>query len=189
MDAFFISAVTVAIAEIGDKTQLLAVLLASRFRRPVPIILGMLTATVLNHTAAGLVGGWVATMLSPDLLRWGLGLLFIAVALWVLVPDKINEQQASATAAGSAFIATALSFFFAEMGDKTQVATSALSAHFGSVLPVVTGTTIGMLAVDVPAVLFGHLAGNRLDTRWVRYIAAILFAAFGIIAILGIELA
>jgi Ca2+/H+ antiporter, TMEM165/GDT1 family len=188
MNAALTSAALVAIAEIGDKTQLLALLLAARFRRPVPIILGMLSATMLNHALAGVVGGIVAATLAPEILRWALGLGFLAMAGWALVPDAPDERQVERRAAAGAFLASAVSFFLAEMGDKTQIATAALAARFGTILPVVAGTTIGMMAVDVPTVFFGHLAGHRLDRRWVRFVAAALFAIFGVAALLGLEL-
>ncbi|HEX7969007.1 MAG TPA: TMEM165/GDT1 family protein, partial [Stellaceae bacterium] len=173
--------------EIGDKTQLLALLLASRFRRPVPIILGMLAATTLNHGLAGLAGGMVAAAIDPVLLRWGLGLTFLAMAAWALIPDTLDQSRIARHAAGGAFIATAASFFLAEMGDKTQVATAALAAHFGAMGPVILGTTIGMMAVDVPTVLCGHIIGDRISPRGIRYVAAGLFAIFGTLALLGIE--
>ena len=187
MDGAFLSAASIALAEIGDKTQLLALLLATRFRRPVPIILGMLTATLLNHTLAGVVGGLAAQAIDPTMLRWPLGLIFLAMAGWTLIPDSLNESSIGRRAAGGAYLATTVSFFVAEMGDKTQVATAALAAHFGSILPVIAATTLGMMAVDVPTVLFGHVAGHRLNPRWVRYVAAALFAAFGVLTLLGFE--
>lgn len=188
MDAALTSALMVAISEIGDKTQLLALLLASRFRRPMPIILGMLAATTLNHGLAGLAGSMAAASIDPVLLRWGLGLTFLAMAGWALIPDTLDESGIARHAAGSAFIATAASFFLAEMGDKTQVATAALAAHFGAMAPVILGTTIGMMVVDVPTVLCGHLIGDRISPRGIRYVAAVFFALFGVLALLGIEL-
>jgi putative Ca2+/H+ antiporter (TMEM165/GDT1 family) len=187
MHAALFSAGMVALAEFGDKTQLLALLLATRFRRPVPIILGMLTATLLNHAAAGLVGGLAVAAIDPSLLRWTLGAAFLAMAAWTLVPDTLDETRAARGAVGSAYLATVVSFFLAEMGDKTQIATAALAARFGSVLPVIVGTTIGMMAVDIPTVLFGHLAGHRLDPRWARFVAAVAFALFGALALAGVE--
>lgn len=185
MDAALASGLMVAAAEIGDKTQLLALLLACRFRRPLPIILGMLAATTLNHALAGLVGGLAAAALDPLLLRRALGVIFLAMAGWALIPDRLEEGRVARFAAGGAFLATAASFFLAEMGDKTQIATAALAARFATVLPVVIGSTIGMMAVDVPTVLLGHLAGERINLRFMRYVAAALFAAFGILALAG----
>ncbi len=186
MDAALTSAFMVAASEIGDKTQLLALLLASRFRRPVPIILGMLAATALNHAAAGLTGSMAAALLDPVLLRWGLGLAFIAMAAWALIPDTLDESRVARSATGGAFIATAASFFLAEMGDKTQIATAALAAHFGAMAPVILGSIIGMMAVDVPTVLCGHILGHRISPRGMRYVAAAAFAIVGICALLGI---
>jgi putative Ca2+/H+ antiporter (TMEM165/GDT1 family) len=187
MDAV-ISALTIAASEIGDKTQLLALLLAARFRRPVPIILGMLAATLLNHMLAGLTGSFAASLLDRTVLRWALGATFLAMAVWAVIPDRLDELRVERQAVGNAFLATAVSFFLAEMGDKTQIATAALAAHFGSMMPVIVGTTIGMMAVDIPTVLFGHLAGARLNLRWTRFVAAALFALFGILALLGVDL-
>lgn len=188
MHAALVSAGGIALAEIGDKTQLLALLLATRFRRPLPIILGMLTATLLNHAIAGVVGGLAAQAIDPTALRWTLGVIFLAMAGWTLIPDSLDEAAIGRRAAGGAYVATAVSFFFAEMGDKTQIATAALAAHYGTVLPVVAATTLGMMAVDVPTVLLAHLARDRLNPRWVRYIAAALFAVFGVLTLLGLEL-
>ena len=185
MHAALTSALLVALAEFGDKTQLLALLLASRYRTPVPIILGMLTATALNHALAGAVGGLAAAELGPHLLRWALAALFLGMAAWTLVPDRIEASRAVRRVDGNAYLVTAASFFLAEMGDKTQIATVALAARFDAVLPVILGTTIGMMAVDVPTVLFGHYAGTRLDPRWTRRAAAALFAAFGVVALVN----
>jgi putative Ca2+/H+ antiporter (TMEM165/GDT1 family) len=187
MEAFLTSISVVAISEIGDKTQLLALLLASRFKRPVPIILGILVATALNHAAAGLAGAWLVRVLDPGVLRVALGVAFIIMAGWALIPDTISQEEAGRMAARGAFVATVVSFFLAEMGDKTQIATAALAARFDAVIPVVLGTTIGMLIADVPAVLFGHLAGHRLNPRWVRIVAAAIFAALGISALAGYD--
>ncbi len=188
MDAAITSALLVALSEVGDKTQLLALLLATRFRRPLPVILGMLAATGLNHALAGLVGGVAAAAIGARLLRWMLGALFLAMALWALIPDSLDPDAAPGRAGRGVFLATAVSFFFAEKGDKTQIATAALAARFGSMLPVIVGTTCGMMAVDIPTVLFGQLAGRRLNLRWIRYVAAALFAAFGVLALVGVEL-
>jgi putative Ca2+/H+ antiporter (TMEM165/GDT1 family) len=188
MQSLLVSIGVVAVSEIGDKTQLLALLLASRFRKPAPIILGILVATALNHTLAGLAGGWIAAAVDPTVLRWVLGALFIAMAVWTLVPDRIDPESAGRIAAGGAFLVTAVSFFLAEIGDKTQIATAALAARFATIVPVVIGTTAGMLIADVPAVIFGHVAGNRLEARWVRRVAAAIFAGLGLLALLGINI-
>lgn len=188
MHPLLVSAGVVALSEIGDKTQLLALLLASRFQRPVPIILGMLLATTLNHALAALAGAWVASAVPPELLRWGLALCFLAMAVWALVPDSLNERRIATFGAGSAFIATAICFFVAEIGDKTQLATAALAAKFDAVLPVVAGTTLGMMLADVPAVLLGHTAGHRIDVDWVRWLAAAASAALAVMTLLGVSL-
>jgi len=186
MHAVLATAVLVAASEFGDKTQLLALFLASRFARPVPIILGMLTATIANHLLAGLLGVLAAAALDPRWLRWGLAAAFLGMAVWMLVPDRADATRMARRAAGSAYLATVASFFLAEMGDKTQLATIALAARFDSVLPVVAGSTLGMLAVDIPTVLFGGYAAARIDPRWTRLAAAALFALFGGLALLGV---
>src|SRR5689334_4754914 len=178
----------VAVSEIGDKTQLLALLLACRFRKPMPIILGTFVATALNHTAAALAGEWVASAVDPAYLRRGLGLLFIGVAGWALIPDKLDEKESTATYAGAGpFVATAVAFFLAEIGDKTQVATAALAAQFSHLLPVVVGTTLGMMIADVPAVFAGNAAGHKINLKLVRYVAAAIFAALGLLAFTGLD--
>lgn len=179
MEALLVSAGIVAIGEIGDKTQLLALLLAARFRRPWPIVLGILTATLLNHAAAGLLGNWLRVVVAPDTLRVIVGIGFIAIALWALVPDKLDEKEAGATSALAIFGTTVLSFFFAEIGDKTQVATVMLAARFEHLVPVVVGTTLGMLIADVPAVFLAGRMGRKLPLKAIRYVAAALFVALG----------
>ena len=188
MHALLVSTGVVALSEIGDKTQLLALLLASRFQRPVPIILGILAATTLNHALAALAGAWVASAVPPEVLRWGLVFCFLAMAVWALIPDTLDEGRVSHRAAGSAFIATAVCFFLAEFGDKTQLATAALAAKFDTVLAVVAGTTLGMMLADVPAVLLGHAAGHRVNARWVRWLAAAVAAALALVTALGVSL-
>ena len=188
MLSFLTSAGVVAIAEIGDKTQLLALILAVRFRQPVPIILGILVATIANHAAAAYAGGLLAHAVDPAILRWGLGLLFLAVAAWALIPDKLDEGESQKVYAGGAFIATTVAFFLAEIGDKTQIATAALAVQFGSLLPVVAGTTLGMMIADVPAVLIGDRAANRINLAYVRWIAAAMFATFGVLALLDVRI-
>ncbi len=186
MESFLVSTGVVALGEIGDKTQLLALMLAAKYRRPVPIVAGILVATLLNHALAGAVGTWVTTVIGPDVLRWILGVSFIAMAVWVLVPDKLDESEDDARLARfGVFGATLVLFFLAEMGDKTQIATVALAARFGEMLPVVAGTTLGMLIADVPAVLFGAKAAAKLPFRWVRAAAAVIFLALGVYALVG----
>ncbi|SFV07776.1 TMEM165/GDT1 family protein [Pseudoduganella namucuonensis] len=184
MEAFLISAGIVALAEIGDKTQLLAFLLAAQFRRPVPIVLGIFTATVLNHAFAGAAGAFVTTLLGPDALRWVLGLSFIAMAGWILVPDEIDEDARPAARYG-VFATTVIAFFLAEMGDKTQIATVALAARFDSLAAVVMGTTLGMMLANVPAVYLGRSAATRVPLKLVHGIAALIFAALGVATLLG----
>jgi putative Ca2+/H+ antiporter (TMEM165/GDT1 family) len=186
MEAFFISAGIVAIGEIGDKTQLLAMILAARFKRPVPIILGILVATLANHALAGLLGAWVRTTVPAEYLRWGLGLSFLAVAAWALIPDKMDEGEAKAPARFGVFTVTVIAFFLAEIGDKTQVATAMLAARFDALVAVVAGTTAGMLIADIPAVLLGGAASPRIPFKLVRYVAAALFAVLGLAALLGL---
>jgi Ca2+/H+ antiporter, TMEM165/GDT1 family len=177
----------VAISEIGDKTLLLALILAVRFRKPVPIILGILVATLANHAAAALAGGWIASAVDPTILRWILGILFLGMAGWALIPDKIDESEHQRAYAGGAFVATAVAFFLAEIGDKTQIATAALAAQFETLLPVVVGTTLGMMIADVPAVLIGDRVAHRINLKYVRWVAAAIFAALGILALSGVN--
>lgn len=185
MEPLLVSLGVVALAEIGDKTQLLAFVLAARFRRPVPIAAGILTATLVNHALAGALGAWITATLSPALLRWVLALSFIGMAVWALVPDRIDDKQTRFAPRLGVFGATALAFFLAEMGDKTQIATVALAAHYGAALPVIAGTTLGMLAADVPAVLVGGRLAAKIPLRWVHACAAASFAALGIATLLG----
>lgn len=184
MYALLVSTGVVALAEIGDKTQLLALLLAARFRQPWPICLGILFATLANHAAAGLAGLWVGDLLQGPWLRWILGASFLAVAAWTLIPDKFDEDEAPAQRAG-AFLTTLVSFFLVEIGDKTQVATVALAAQFAALVPVVIGTTLGLMIANGPLVfLGGHMAG-RLPLAAIRYGAAAIFAALGIYVLAG----
>lgn len=183
MEAFLTSLGIVAIAEIGDRTQLLALLLASRFRRPVPIIAGILVATLANHALAALAGEWLAALLTPGLLRWGLGLSFVAMAIWVLVPDKPGDGRLMGR--HGAFLTTVVGFFLCEIGDKTQIATAALAARYDLLLPVVVGTTSGMMIANIPTVLLARFAGNRLDAQWARYAAAAIFAAEAALSFVG----
>ena len=181
MEAFFISLLAVAVGEIGDKTQLLAVMLAARFRKPVPIILGILVATLANHALAGVLGAWIREVVPPQYLRAIVAVSFFAVALWALKPDTIDSGPVDAGHLG-VFAVTLVSFFIAEIGDKTQIATVVLAARFDSLIAVIAGTTAGMLVADVPAVLLGHTAAERIPFKWMRYTAAALFAALGIVA-------
>ena len=183
MEPFFISTLIVALAEIGDKTQLLALLLAARYRRPWPIIWGIVIATLANHAAAGAVGNWVSQALSPLTLSWILAASFAAVALWTLVPDKVEEDEASRGRRFGPFIATLIAFFLAEMGDKTQVATVMLAAQYPEFLLVILGTTLGMLLANVPVVLVGNLAAERLPLTLIRRVAALGFAALALYAV------
>ena len=184
MEAFLLSTGIVGLAEIGDKTQLLAFLLAAKFRRPVPIVLGILVATVVNHALAAAVGAWISSALGPQALRWVLGLSFLAMAAWTLVPDKLDEGDAKLGHYG-VFLATLIAFFIAEMGDKTQIATVALAARFDSMAAVVAGTTLGMMLANVPAVYFGERIANKVPLPLVHGVAAILFAMLGVATLLG----
>lgn len=184
MDAFLISTGIVALAEIGDKTQLLAFILAAKFRRPIPIILGILVATLANHGLAGALGTWITSLMQPETLRWVLGISFLAMAAWTLVPDKFDEEDAKLARFG-VFTTTLIAFFLAEMGDKTQVATVALAAQYQSLLAVVAGTTLGMMLANVPAVLLGDRIAEKMPTRMVHGIAAAIFALLGIATLLG----
>lgn len=184
--ALFVSTGVIALAEIGDKTQLLAFLLATRFKKPLPIILGITLATLINHGLAGAVGAWITANVDQSILRWVLGVSFIAMAVWTLIPDKIeNEETQLATRLG-VFGATFITFFLAEMGDKTQIATVAMSAHYADVLMVVAGTTLGMLIADVPAVFAGDKLATKIPMKLVHRIAAAMFAALGIATLFGI---
>jgi putative Ca2+/H+ antiporter (TMEM165/GDT1 family) len=184
VEAFLVSTGIVALAEIGDKTQLLAFILAAKFRQPLPIVLGILVATLANHSFAGALGGWITTLLGPETLRWVLGISFIAMALWTLIPDKFDEDDAKLARFG-VFGTTLIAFFLAEMGDKTQVATVALAAQFRAVVQVVAGTTLGMMLANVPAVLLGERIAERLPVRAVHGVAAAIFAVLGVATLLG----
>jgi len=187
MEALFISTGVVALAEIGDKTQLLAFILAARFKRPLPIVAGILVATLVNHGLAGALGAWITSVVSPEILRWVLGLSFIGMAVWTLIPDKIEDEETRAAQRLGVFGATLITFFLAEMGDKTQLATVALAAHYGAPLVVVIGTTLGMLIADVPAVLVGNQFAAKIPLKIVHSIAATIFAAMGVLALLKVE--
>ena len=184
MDAFLVSTGIVALAEIGDKTQLLAFLLAARFRRPLPIVFGIFVATIFNHAFAAAVGALVSELLGPNTMRWVLGLSFLGMAAWILVPDEIDDEETSLTRHG-VFLTTLIAFFVAEMGDKTQVATVALAARYESMAAVVAGTTFGMMLANVSAVYFGERIANRVPVKLVHGIAALIFAVLGIATLLG----
>lgn len=185
MEAFLVSTGVVALAEIGDKTQLLAFILAARFKKPVPIVLGILVATTINHGLAGALGAWITAAVSPDVLRWALGLSFLGMAIWTMIPDKIEDEETQVARRFGVFGATLMTFFLAEMGDKTQIATVAMAAHYGTPLLVVVGTTLGMLVADVPAVFVGDKLAARIPMRLVHAIAAAIFAVLGVATLLG----
>lgn len=188
MEAFLVSTGIVALAEMGDKTQLLALVLALRFRKPWPIVLGILTATLVNHALAGAVGAWVTLQLGPHMLRWVLGLSFLAMAAWILIPDKLDDDQADKAQRLGVYATTVLTFFLAEMGDKTQIATVMLAAQYNP-YEVVAGTTLGMMLADTPVVWFGErmtrLVTRRVPMRTVHGVSAAIFAALGVFALLG----
>jgi len=184
MPALLTSTLVVAIAEIGDKTQLLSLVLAARFRRPAPIIAGILAATLLNHAIAAWVGEWVATALGPEVLRWSLGVSFLAIALWALRPDELGDEARAIRQTGI-FIAALIAFFVAEIGDKTQLATVALAAKYNALASVVLGTTLGMMLANVPVVIYGERIVHRLPLRVVRWLAAGVFFGLGAVVLLG----
>lgn len=184
MEAFLISTGIVGLAEIGDKTQLLAFVLAAKFRRPLPIVLAIFVATIVNHACAAAIGAWVTSVLGPGLLRWVLGVSFLAMAAWTLIPDKLDEEDTKLARYG-VFLTTLLAFFMAEMGDKTQVATVALAARYHDVYAVVFGTTLGMMLANVPAVYLGDRIAGRISLRLVHGIAALVFAVLGAATLLG----
>ena len=185
MDSLLISTGVVALAEMGDRTQLLAFILAARFKKPVPIILGILAATIINHGLVGALGAWITSMVNPEVLRWILGVSFIGMAIWTLIPDKIEEEETQVAKHLGVFGATFITFFLAEMGDKTQLATIALAAHYAAPLAVVVGTTLGMLIADVPAVFVGNKFAKKIPMKLVHSIAAVIFAVLGVATLLG----
>lgn len=184
MEAFLVSTGIVALAEIGDKTQLLAFILAAKFRKPLPIIIGILVATMVNHAFAGVLGSWITLLMGPEILRWVLGISFIGMAIWTLIPDKLEEEDAKLARFG-VFGTTLVAFFLAEMGDKTQVATVALAAQYHAFFSVVAGTTFGMMIANVPAVLLGDRIAHRMPIRLVHTIAAAIFTILGGATLLG----
>ena len=179
-----VSTGVVALAEIGDKTQLLALLLAARFRTTWPIVLGILVATLANHALASAVGAWLVNLIGPHAMRWILGLSFIAMAIWTLIPDSAPEES-STTPRYGVFVTTLVAFFLVEMGDKTQIATVALAAQYHSIVLVVIGTTVGMMLANVPVVFAGDALMRRIPLRWIRIAAAISFVALGLYALFG----
>ncbi len=186
MEAYLVATGIVALAEIGDKTQLLSLVLAARFRRPWPIVWGIFVATLANHALAGAVGHWVMRVLGPDVLRWVLGASFIAMAVWMLIPDRLDDDDAPAAAPRlGVFGTTLLAFFLAEMGDKTQVATVALAAQYPQWLAVVAGTTLGMMLANAPVVWFGDRLVRRVPIRLVHGVSALIFLALGVLALFG----
>jgi putative Ca2+/H+ antiporter (TMEM165/GDT1 family) len=187
MEALLISTGVVALAEIGDKTQLLAFILAARFKRPLPIIAGILVATLVNHGLAGAFGAWIASVISPDVMRWVLGGSFLGMAIWTLIPDKIEEEETQVAKHLGVFGATLVTFFLAEMGDKTQIATVALAAHYTTPLVVIAGTTLGMLIADVPAVFVGNRFAAKIPMKLVHAVAAGIFAVMGILTLLQVD--
>ena len=187
MEALFVSTGVIALAEIGDKTQLLAFILAARFKKPWPIIAGILAATLLNHGLAGLLGAWLTTVVSPEVMRWVLGGSFLGMAIWTLIPDRIEEEETQIANRLGVFGATFVTFFLAEMGDKTQVATVALAAHYAAPLWVILGTTLGMLMADVPAVFVGNKFATRIPMRLVHAIAAAIFAVMGLMTLFHVD--
>lgn len=184
MEAFLVSTGIVALAEMGDKTQLLSLVLAARFRKPWPIVLGILMATLANHGLAGAVGSWVTTVLGPDVLRWVLGGSFIAMAVWMLIPDKLDDEEGGDAPRMGVFLTTVVAFFLAEMGDKTQIATVMLAAQYQAWLTVVAGTTLGMMLANAPVVWLGDAITKRVPLRMVHIVSAVIFAVLGAAALL-----
>lgn len=187
LDALLMSTGVVTLAEMGDKTQLLAFLLAAKFKKPIPIILGIFFATIVNHGLAGFFGAWITALLSPEILRWVLGVSFIMMAIWTLIPDQLDEEEQLLSVKSGVFFTTLIAFFLAEIGDKTQIATVALAAHYASPMTVVIGTTIGMMLADVPAVFLGNAFAKKLPLKIIHAVAAAIFALMGIFILLKVE--
>ena len=183
MESFLVSTSVVGLAEIGDKTQLLSLVLAARYRKPLPIVLGVLTATLVNHGFSGALGAWLANVISPTIMNWAVVTSFVLMGLWILVPDKLDESDAVTKGHMGVFGTTVLTFFLAEMGDKTQIATVALAARYHEVYGVVAGTTLGMMLANVPAIYFGSRFADRLPTKAVHVLAAIIFIVMGGLAL------
>lgn len=186
MEAFLVSTASVAVGELGDKTQLLSLILASRLRRPVPIIAGIFVATLANHLLACWFGEWVGKLITPQILRWVLGISFIAVAVWALIPDKMDDEVENRSAQG-VFVFTVVTFFLAEMGDKTQIVAVALAARYQELVQVVLGTTLGMMLVNVATVLFADRAVRWIPLKLVRMLAAAIYTVLGIATLLGYQ--
>jgi putative Ca2+/H+ antiporter (TMEM165/GDT1 family) len=187
MEALYVSTGVIALAEIGDKTQLLAFILAARFKKPLPIIAGILAATLLNHGLAGAFGAWITTVISPEVMRWVLGGSFLGMAIWTLIPDKIEEEETQIASKLGVFGATFVTFFLAEMGDKTQIATVAMAAHYAAPFLVIMGTTLGMLIADVPAVFVGNKFAAKIPMKLVHSIAAGIFAVMGLLTLFQVD--
>jgi len=185
MESFLVSTGVIALAEIGDKTQLLAFILAARFRRPLPIVAGIVVATLGNHGLAGALGAWITASTSPGVLRWVLGLSFLGMAVWTLIPDSIETEELAIAGRLGVFGATLVTFFLAEMGDKTQLATVTMAAHYAAPVIVVIGTTLGMLIADVPAVFLGDRLAGKIPMKLVHALAAAIFALLGVATLLG----
>jgi len=185
MEAFFISTGIVALAEMGDKTQLLSLVLAARFRKPWPIVLGILVATLANHALAGAAGAWLTPALGPDVLRWVLGGSFIAMAVWMLIPDKLDDTGGESAPRFGVFGTTLIAFFLAEMGDKTQIATVMLAARYDAWAAVVAGTTLGMMAANAPVVWLGERITRLVPIRVVHVVSAVIFLVLGLVALVG----
>jgi hypothetical protein len=185
MEAFLVSTGIVALAEMGDKTQLLALILAVRFRKPWPIVLGILVATLVNHGLAGAVGAWVTTFVGPEILRWVLAASFIAMAVWMLIPDKIEDEETDAVPRWGVFGTTVVAFFLAEMGDKTQIATVMLAARYNAYFYVVAGTTLGMMLANAPVVWLGERMTRLVPMRVVHIVSALVFGALGVVALVA----
>ena len=185
MEIFLLSTAVVGLAEIGDKTQILSLMLAARFQRPLPIIFGTFFATIANHAAAGLTGTYFGSLLSGPWMRWILGLSFLSVAVWALFPDKYEGNETPISRSG-AFISTLIALFIAEIGDKTQIATVGLAARFEQFYAVVIGTTLGMMLANIPAVLLGDRIAEKLPMKAIRITAAVVFAALGVLTLAGV---
>src|ERR1700733_7789813 len=184
MQSFLVSTSVVGLAEIGDKTQLLSLVLAARYRKPIPIVLGVLAATLINHAASGALGAWLASVLSPGILNWAVFASFAVMAVWILIPEKPDEADSAVTKNTlGVFGTTAVTFFLAEMGDKTQIVTIALAARFHEFYWVVAGTTLGMMLANVPVIYLGHTLANRMPTRAVHILASTLFVVLGGLAL------
>ncbi|OAJ62149.1 hypothetical protein A6V36_21685 [Paraburkholderia ginsengiterrae] len=180
MESFLVSTSVVGLAEIGDKTQLLSLVLAARYRKPIPIVLGVLVATLVNHAASGALGAWLASVIHPNVMNWAVVASFALMAVWILIPDKLDEEEALATKSHfGVFGTTVVAFFLAEMGDKTQIVTIALAARFHEFYGVVAGTTLGMMLANVPAIYLGHKFADRLPTKVVHALAAVIFVVLG----------